>query len=196
MDTLPHIKPLRAGELIDLSHLTQVLQDLAKDFRDNYRDHLVESGREASGALVKSVEANKVEDMVKIGDTEFSVSINLEEYWQYVEWDTRPHFPPLDKIEEWIEVKPVVPRPFANGSIPSTKTLAFLIGRAMAGQSPNQERCKNPQGGTTGTHDFERTRDGLLGVYASRIAEAMRMDIQAYLEQAFTGSIYARKGRL
>lgn len=172
-------------KLIDTRHLADVLADFAQDLKENYLDHLADSGREATGALMQSVRDNRVEDMVKIGDQEFTISINLADYWKYVEVDTRPHWPPQDAILAWIEAKPIIPRPGKDGSIPSPKSLAFLIARAMAGESPYQSQCKNPQGGTTGTYDLERTREGLVGIYRERIAEAMRMDIENYLEQVW-----------
>jgi hypothetical protein len=45
----------------------------------------------------------------------------LPEYWKYVE-DGRKSgkYPPLETIKKWIEVKPVLPRPLANGKLPTT----------------------------------------------------------------------------
>lgn len=170
-------------KLIDTKNLEEVLADFAKDFKENYRDHLVSSGREATGALVRSVDANIIEEMVRIGDEDFVVSINLEEYWKYVEEDTPAHWPPTEAIIKWIEAKPIIPSPSRNGKIPSTKDLAFLIGRAMAGLSPNQAQLKNPAGGTTGSHDFERTKEGLLMIYRPRLQAALRLDMEEYLKR-------------
>ncbi len=54
-----------------------------------------------------------------------------EEYAKYVEWDTRPHFPPIKAIAEWAHRHNMVP---------------FLVARAIA------------RHGTKGAHMF---RDGL-----------------------------------
>lgn len=40
--------------------------------------------------------------------------------------------PPISTIEKWIEVKPVLPRPMANGKLPTNKQLAYLIARKIS----------------------------------------------------------------
>ena len=62
----------------------------------------------------------------------FEVYFILEEYWKYVEYGRKSgKFPPLNKIEEWIRIKPIVPSSKSR-KIPSTKQLAFLISRSIA----------------------------------------------------------------
>ena len=107
----------------------------------------------------------------------------MADYWKFVEEDTKPHWPPLDAILSWIRVKPIIPRPDANGKIPTPATLAFLIGRAMAGKSPNQANCKNPQGGTTGTHDLRDTERAVIPMYVERLQEALHRDTLIFLEK-------------
>ena len=64
-----------------------------------------------------------------------------------------------------------------NGNLPTPKQLAFLIGRAMAGKSPNQASLKNPQGGTTGTHDLANTLEEVNKIYLEKIEEAILEDV-------------------
>lgn len=61
----------------------------------------------------------------------FTVCFNLAEYWKYLENGTKPHFPPPSAIEQWITVKPLIPKAI-NGKIPTTKQLAFLISRKIS----------------------------------------------------------------
>lgn len=61
----------------------------------------------------------------------FNLVFNLEDYWKYIENGTKPHFPPLSAIEEWIKIKRIIPRPY-KGKVPSTKQLAYLIGRKIS----------------------------------------------------------------
>lgn len=146
---------------IQFPHLTQVLNDFARDAKENYRSALRSSDHIASGAL-QNFEATVVQ-----GDKEFRVEFDLEKYWKYVEHGTRPHWPPQEPILKWIEVKPVIPRPGRDGRIPSPKQLAYLIRRKIAAV------------GTAGTHDLERSRDATLAWYEQRIIEAVVEDLQA-----------------
>ena len=165
-------------ELLELTELQKVLQDFATDIRDRYRDVLANNDHIASRKLVDSIKTQVV-----IGDNYYEVTMTLEDYWKYVEYDTPPHFPPLNKILEWIQIKPIIPRPDDNGRIPSPKQLAFLIGRAMAGKSPNQEKLKNPNGGTTGTHGLARTKEDILPWWREQISQALGHDMENYIRK-------------
>lgn len=82
---------------------------------------------EASGKLVQSVKYE-----LKYNETSYEVGLWLEDYWKYVEYGRKAgKFPPLSKIEEWIRVKPVIPRPY-DGKLPTEKQLSYLIGRKIA----------------------------------------------------------------
>lgn len=154
-------------ELIDLTELQQVLQDLANDIRDNYKEHLEFNDRYTKEhKLIDSVKTQVV-----VGDQAYEVTMTLNDYWKYVEYDTKPHFPPPNKILEWVEIKPVIPRPLASGKIPSPKQLAFLIGRAIS------------EHGTTGTHDLEKVKDGVIPWYKEKIAIALGHDIENYIRK-------------
>lgn len=173
-------------ELIDLTGLQQVLQDLANDIRDNYKEHLQYNSRYTERGVPSGYQQRLIDSVrtqVVAGDREWEVTMTLNDYWKYVEEDTPPHFPPLNKILEWVQIKPILPRPDSSGRIPSPKSLAYLIGRAMAGESPNQANLKNPYGGTTGTHDLEKTKEGILPWYKERIAAALGHDMEHYIRK-------------
>lgn len=56
---------------------------------------------------------------------EMPLSKNGFPYWRAIENGTKPHWPNVKDIEEWIKIKPVVPKP--NGKkVPTTKTTRFL----------------------------------------------------------------------
>ena len=154
-------------ELIDLTELQQVLQDLANDIRDNYKEHLEFNDRYTKEhKLIDSVKTQVV-----VGDNAYEVTMTLNDYWKYVEYDTKPHFPPVSKILEWVEIKPVIPRPLASGKIPSPKQLAFLIGRAIY------------EHGTKGSHDLETVKDGVIPWYKEKIAIALGHDMENYIRK-------------
>lgn len=161
-------------ELIDLSELQKVLQDLANDIRDNYKEHLQFNNRYTergvpTGYSQKLIDS--VETQVVVGDNAYEVTMTLNDYWKYVEDDTKPHFPPPNKILEWVEIKPVIPRPLASGKIPSPKQLAFLIGRAIY------------EHGTQGSHDLEKVKEGIIPFYKDKIAAALGHDMENYIRK-------------
>lgn len=153
-------------ELLELTELQKVLQDFAVDIRDRYRDVLAKNDHIASRALVDSIKTQVV-----VGENAYEVTMTLQDYWKYVEYDTKPHFPPPDAILKWIEVKPVIPRPGANGRIPTPRQLAFLIGRKISNE------------GTEGTHDLEQTKNDILPWWREKISEALGHDMQNYIRK-------------
>lgn len=103
------------------------IQNIITEFTDTLKSVISSNGSNASGTLSKSITG-----IVKMNDKYLTVSISLEDYWKYIEYGTKPHFPPVDKIREWIRVKPVLPRPLASGKLPTENQLAFLIGRKIS----------------------------------------------------------------
>lgn len=153
-------------QLLELTELHKVLQDFAADIRERYKDVLANNDHIASHNLVDSIRTQVV-----VGDNYYEVTMTLADYWKYVENDTKPHFPPPDAILKWIQVKPVIPRPDANGRIPSQKSLAFLIGRKIARE------------GTEGTHDLAKTKDDILPWWREQISKALGHDMENYIRK-------------
>ena len=98
------------------------------------KERLEKNGSNASGML-----SNSIKGKVKYDGKYVSVFVDLEDYWKYVENGTKPHFPPVDAIKQWIKVKPVLPRPLKDGKLPTENQLAYLIGRKISkvGTKPN-----------------------------------------------------------
>lgn len=103
------------------------IQDITNDFCTELRNRLSNNNTDASGKLSKSIKG-----IVKQSGKWVTISIQMEDYWKYVENGTKPHFPPINAIKKWISVKPVLPRPLKNGKLPTTNQLAYLIGRKIA----------------------------------------------------------------
>lgn len=146
------------------ANVEEVLFRLAEDLRENYKDALLQSDRVASRKLYQSVRTQVV-----FGLNSWDVQMSLEDYWKYVENDTRPHWPPRDKILQWIQIKPVIPRPDARGKIPTPQQLSFLISRKIA------------TFGTEGSHDLEKTVEGVLPWYMEELTQALQKDATAYV---------------
>lgn len=103
------------------------LEQIVMDFVAAYKRNLTSAGTTATGSLNESIKGK-----IKQKGKWIEISINLNEYWKYVEKGRKPgKFPPVDAIKEWIKIKPVLPRPY-NGKLPTTDQLAYLIGRKIA----------------------------------------------------------------
>lgn len=103
------------------------IQDITNDFVVELKNKLTANDSNASGNLAKSIRG-----IVKQNGKYIVISIQLEDYWKYIENGTKPHFPPVDAIKKWISVKPVLPRPLKSGKLPTSNQLAFLIARKIS----------------------------------------------------------------
>ena len=156
-------------KLMSWENLEKVLQEYAVALRNKYQDYLINSDRLASGELLNSVEYIIEKDNISI-----SVSLQLAEYWKYVEYDTKPHWPPVDKIKEWITVKPIIPEPDIRGNLPTPDQLAFLIGRKIS------------QEGTEGTKDLHSAIEDINNEFMQAIEDAITLDVEEMATVIFT----------
>ena len=107
--------------------VTQDITNIVSQIADLYRAALRDAGKVATGNL-----SNFTFD-IQQDDKYFAVIFNLQDYWKYVEnGRAAGKFPNIGAIEQWISVKPIVPRAMSSGKVPSTKQLAFLISRGIA----------------------------------------------------------------
>jgi len=160
---------METNTLIQFPKTTEVLERYGQEFIELYKRNLVASGRPASGDLINSLRYE-----VKMDRQAFAVDIHLKDYWKYIEDGTRPHWPPVDAIRRWIEVKPIIPRPMANGKLPTTNQLAYLIGRKIS------------RVGTEGKDDFQRASDEIFNRMEMSIALAVTEDLEAQVALIFT----------
>lgn len=146
-----------------LENTINILQEYGQKFADVYKDKLL--NHKASGNLLNSIQTKVV-----VNDTELILYMDLADYYYYIENGRGPgKFPPIDKILEWIRVKPILPREI-NGKLPTEKQLAFLIGRKIARE------------GFEGTHDLEDTKNLLQIEFELRIQEALIEDFKKEFE--------------
>lgn len=113
---------------IEWKHLTEVLNRYGQFFIEQARTNLGKNRSNASMTLNDTMKS-----IVTVVDDHYKVEIELQDYWEYVENGRKPgKFPPVNRIKEWISVKPVRPYPDARGKLPTVDQLAFLIGRKIA----------------------------------------------------------------
>lgn len=152
-------------EDIKWTRLTEVLNEFADAFIQNARNNLDANQSNASYNLY-----NSFEKVIEVGEDYFKVSISLTDYWQYLENGRGPgKFPPVDKIKEWIEVKPVNPTPLSNGKTPSVEQLSFLIGRKIANE------------GTEGKPFFEPAKEQTIREFEDKINQAIEEDVSNFI---------------
>lgn len=143
-------------------NVERVLKAYADSAGDTYRSYMRLGGKDASGKLSQSAKAD-----VRIEGTSYQVVMQLEEYWKWVESGRKAggKFPPLTKIREWIDVKPITPRPMKNGKLPTLNQLAYLIGRKIATK------------GITPSPVLELTVDDLNERFMGELKEALAQDL-------------------
>lgn len=148
---------------IKWNNLRNVLERYAEAWIKNAEANLMKNDSNASGALQRSMILN---DIV-IDDKKISVTIELEDYWYYVEHGRGAgKMPPIEPIVNWIESKPVPPK--VEGL--TVKQRAFAIARAIG---------KN---GTKPRPFFEKATRQTYSQFKEDIAEAVQMDIMEYIE--------------
>lgn len=145
--------------------LRETLNHFADYFIQSARNNLSDNNTNASFDLY-----NSFEKIIDIGDDWFSVKISLEDYWYYVENGRKAgKFPPLPKIQEWVNIKPVEALPDRNGRIPSVEQLSFLIGRKIANE------------GTEPQPFFEPAKEDAIARFELAIDLAIAEDVDNYV---------------
>lgn len=156
-------------KLIDLPHVQAVMEEMAIAIRNEYQDNLIRNDRIASGDLL-----NNIEYEVTRGDFTYTIYVKMKDYWYFVENGRKAgKWPPIDNILNWIRVKPVLPRPNAEGKLPTPQQLAFLIARKIGEE------------GTQGTQDLRKATDTIWDTFEDRLYEAIDEDVDAAFIQIF-----------
>lgn len=148
-------------------NLKKALEDYMEAVSRVYKGKLTADGHKATGKLIGSVKAS-----VQIGSTQYIGELRLEDYWKYIEYGTKPHWPPPNAILKWIQAKPILPRAI-NGITPSKDQLAYLIGRKIS------------QTGTKAGNELGNTIDEVNATYRPIIEQAVEKDLQGELTIIF-----------
>ena len=156
-------------KLIDLPHVQAVMEEMAIAIRNEYQDNLIRNDRIASGDLL-----NNIEYEITRGDFTYTIYVKMKDYWYYVENGRKAgKRPPIQNILDWIKIKPVLPRPNAEGKLPTPQQLAFLIARKIGEE------------GTEGTQDLRKATDTIWDTFEDRLYEAIDEDVDTAFIQIF-----------
>ena len=181
-------------------NLARVMNDYGAALQEAYRAELEARGKNASGELSRRVRyvIEGGEDLM--GGFTFEVCLGLPAYWFNVEYGRKPTPPskgwvPVDRLIEWIRVKPVIPRPDDRGRIPTEKQLAYLINRAI--NDPDRRGTDPPRPGIAPTPVLKTAVDVVNAKYDPLIKAAVTKDLQAFMKSIsfsdFRGRTAARK---
>lgn len=122
---------------MEFNKLQEALQGYIAEVAEMYKNNLIKDGKKASGDLIRSIKPK-----IQINDFEYTLELELEDYWKYVENGSKPHFPPVDALIKWIEKKPIRPK---DGLVKNNEQLAYLIGRKISreGIKPGNQLSKS-----------------------------------------------------
>lgn len=143
--------------------ITQDINNICADLLERYKQSLKDNNHIASGNLY-----NTAKYKCSFDGKWFEVSFVLDSTWQYLENGTKPHFPPISAIENWITVKHIIPST-NNGRVPTTKQLAYVIAREIS------------QNGTKATKLLQKTIDGaddLINMLVELIEKQLEEEIE------------------
>jgi hypothetical protein len=157
--------------LINFENTERALMEYRDAVVNLYRSNLLREDHVATHRLMDNIQY-----VFTQGNDSIEVSLMLKDYWKYVEYDTRPHFPPIGNgdpdtgILNWVRVKRLVDkaRPY-NGKLPTEKQLAYLIARKISRE------------GTKGTHDLQEALDQVDRQFEGKIGEAIGKDLNNVL---------------
>lgn len=169
-------------ELLTFDNLQAVLEEYAAKAAEIYKYQIALGDHNASRNLVNSVTTHVI-----VNDRGFEVTMDLASYWKYLEGGSRgeesspagavyaAHFPPPRVLEEWIKVKPVIPRPSASGRIPSPRQLSWMIAHKIQRE------------GTAPYPALQTTMDELNRDYSTKFAIALQADTADYISKIYVG---------
>ena len=151
---------------MEFTNVVQFLNDFGKELADKYQRKLVNDDSVASGKLL-----NSIKYIFKKNNTSFEISMEMAEYWKYVEnGRKRGKFPPISAIMEWVKVKPVIPRPY-NGKLPTENQLAFLISRSISKKGIRQRPI------------FDDSLDDVMRDFENGLEDAFTKDVENEMDK-------------
>lgn len=161
---------MESQELISFDNLLNTLNEYRDTVISLYKQKLTDDDHIASRKLIDNVTY-----VLKTGNGDIELDLNLQDYWKYLEEGTKPHFPPIKAILDWVKIKPVLPSKTYDGKLPTQEQLAFLIARKIS------------EDGTKGTHDLEEAVQQVNEIFEQRIEEAISMDIDEVVVSLLAG---------
>lgn len=160
---------------MEFKNVVQFLNDFGKELADKNKRNLVNDDAVASGKLL-----NSIRYIFNKNNTSFEISMEMAEYWKYVENGRKSgKFPPISAIREWVKVKRVIPRPY-NGKLPTENQLAFLIARSISKKGIRPRPI------------FNDSLDDVMNDFENGLEDAFTKDIENEIDKIMTVLITKR----
>ena len=106
--------------------IEQILYQVAMDVALDYQAELNALNVNATGNL------QNVDFDVEVNGGTYKIYLILQDYWKFVENGRLPgSFPNIGKLQQWIQIKQILPRPMADGKLPTEKQLTYIIGNSI-----------------------------------------------------------------
>ena len=151
---------------MEFTNVIKFLNDFGNELADKYQRNLVNDD-----AIDTSKLLNSIRYIFKQNSTSYEISMEMAEYWKYVESGRKSgKFPPISAIREWVKVKPVMPRPY-NGKLPTENQLAFLIARNIANKGIRPKPI------------FNDTLDDAMNDFENGLENAFTKDIENEMDK-------------
>ena len=152
---------------LSFDNLQIALDSFINDFINTYKSLLIRDDKKASGNLISSLKPISIQ----FKNNKYEADISIASYWKYVEYGRRPgKFPPINKILNWIKVKPVIPRPMNGLNPPTEPQLAFLIARKIA------------RDGIKAGNQFKEALDITWNIHYNDISNAITEDLNQAID--------------
>lgn len=153
-------------ENIKLNTLMGALNDYAQEAEVILKGKLLKDDRKATGNLINSLKVR-----VEINSTIYSVILNCKDYLRYLEYGTKPHWPPVQPILKWVRDKGLPTKEkTGNKTLPTEKQLAFLVSRKISRE------------GTKANNYMATTVEELNAKYIPILEKALKADIITSLD--------------
>jgi hypothetical protein len=151
---------------LTFDNLNNTLYSFVTDFVETYKSLLIRDGKNPKGDLIRTLKPIGIE----FTSNQMSGSIEIADYWKYVEYGRRPgKFPPPDAIIEWVKTRPVIPRAKNGLKPPTDKQISFLVSRKIS------------EKGIAAGNQYTKALDICWNRWKDKIEEAVSQDIQNYL---------------
>lgn len=119
---------------MDFENLIEVLDEYGRAVKEKYQENIVYDNAVASGELL-----NSVKYILQHNQSSYEVSLSLLDYWKYLENGRKAgKFPPINKILDWIRVKPVLPRPITLKN--PEESMAYAIRNKIIKKSGGEKK--------------------------------------------------------
>lgn len=149
-------------EDIELNNVKMVLDEYALKFQELIKRKIVNKDKKASGSLLASINMS-----IEVFGERYTVYLNSRDYLKYIELGTKPHWPPVEPLLQWVKDKKLPTKESTgNKNLPTEKQLTYLVRRKIGLK------------GTDAVLLIAETEEQLNEIYMEKLEDALMEDIK------------------